>query len=63
MEMTLDDVPTVTSVDKFDDAVEAFANGGGRAEYMAKLLALGLPADCIRYLAAYPGRTMTVREA
>lgn len=56
------DVPTVTSMDDFFDAVEAFARGGGRAQYMAKLLALGLPASAIRWLVAYPGRTMMVRE-
>lgn len=60
--MTLDDIPTVSSMAKFENAVEKFAAGGGRAEYMAELLAIGLPADCIRYLAEYPGRTMTVRE-
>ncbi|MET4254054.1 hypothetical protein [Bradyrhizobium sp. LA6.7] len=62
MEMTLDDVPTVTSMDKFESAVRGFERGGGRAEFMAKMMAIGLPSDCIRYLAAYPGRTMMVRE-
>jgi hypothetical protein len=29
---------------------------------MASLLAIGLPAGAIRYLTAYPGRTMAVAE-
>lgn len=53
---------TVTSMDDFDDAVEAFVCGGGQAEYKIKLVALGLPADVIRWLAAYPGRRVAVRE-
>ena len=55
-------IPAVTSLSKFESAVEAFERGGGRQEYMAKLLAIGLPADAIRWLAAYPGRTMLVQE-
>jgi hypothetical protein len=56
------DIPTVTSLDAFEDAVWAFARGGSRTELMTKLFVLGLRADCIRYLAEYPGRTMMVRE-
>ena len=55
-------IPAVTSLSKFESAVEAFERGGGRQEYMSKLLAIGLPADAIRWLAAYPGRTMLVQE-
>ena len=58
----VDDIPTVTSMDKFDDAVEAFARDGGRAKFMANLFALGLPASAIRHLASFPGRTLMVRE-
>ena len=60
--MEIESIPTVTSLDKFEDAVEAFARDGGRAKFMATLLAIGLPADCIRYLAGYPGRGLMVRE-
>jgi hypothetical protein len=55
-------IPTVTNVDAFEDAVEAFKRGGSRSEYLRKLLALGLPAVDIRFLADCRGRTMTVRE-
>lgn len=61
--MEIDNIPAVTSLDKFEAAVEAFERGGGRSEYMARLLAIGLPADAIRWLAAYPGRTMIVQDA
>lgn len=60
--MEIETIPTVTSLDRFEDAVDAFARSGGRGEYMTALLALGMPADAIRYLVAYPGRTMMVRE-
>jgi hypothetical protein len=55
-------IPTVTNVDAFEDAVEAFKRGGSRSEYLRELLALGLPAIDIRFLAECRGRTMTVRE-
>lgn len=61
--MEIESIPTVTSLDAFENAVEAFERDGGKAEYMTKLMAIGLPAGPIRWLAAYPGRTMTVREA
>jgi hypothetical protein len=54
-------IPTVTDMDAYEDAVEAFERGGSRSEFMAKLL--GLVAHAIRYLAGYPGRTMMVRSA
>jgi hypothetical protein len=60
--MTLDDIPTVASVDAYEDAVEAFARGGSRSEYMARLFKLGMPAATIRWLAHYPGRVTMVRE-
>jgi hypothetical protein len=47
----------------FEGAVEAFERGGSRSEYMAALLALGMPAGAVRYLAEYPGRTMMVRAS
>jgi hypothetical protein len=60
--MTENDIPTVTSLDAYEDAVKAFARGGSRSEFMARLLALGMPAWAIRLLAGYPGVTMIVRE-
>jgi hypothetical protein len=58
----LSNIPTVTSMDAFENAVEAFKRGGSRSEYMTRLFALGMPADIIRFLADCPGRTMLVRE-
>jgi hypothetical protein len=55
-------IPTVSSVDAYEDAVEAFKNGGSRSEYMTRLFRLGMPAEVIRFLADSPGRTMPVRE-
>ena len=58
----LGDIPIVTSLDAFEIALEKFARGGSRVECMAALLAIGLPAGAIRYLTAYPGRTMCVAD-
>jgi hypothetical protein len=55
-------VPTVTNLDAYEDAVEVFKRGGSRLEYMIALFALGMPAEIIRFLADSPGRTITVRE-
>lgn len=60
--MELDDIPTVTSLNAFEDAVEAFKRGGSRLAYVEKLFSLGMPAIDIRFLADCPGRTMLVRE-
>ncbi|MEY9884963.1 hypothetical protein [Bradyrhizobium sp. USDA 329] len=46
---------TLNDMDKYDDAVEAFARGGSRRDLMACLFGLGIPADQIRTLASYPG--------
>jgi hypothetical protein len=56
------DIPTVTSMDAFEAAVEAFKRGGSRSEFMTRLFALGLPTELIRFLADCPGRTIVVRE-
>jgi hypothetical protein len=58
----LNSLPTVTSLDAYEIAVEAFARGGSQRVLMERLFALGLPAGAVRWLAAYPGRTMIVRE-
>lgn len=58
----LDDIPRVTSLDAYEDAVQRFAAGGSQRDLMERLFALGLHAGAIRWLAAYPGRTMMVRE-
>ena len=55
-------IPTVTSLDAYEDALTAFARGGSRREMMERLMAIGLQANAIRYLAEYPGRTMMVCE-
>ncbi|WP_164937733.1 hypothetical protein [Bradyrhizobium guangxiense] len=49
---------TLADLDKYEDAVEAFACGGSRSEFMASLFGLGIPADQIRILASYPGRSL-----
>jgi hypothetical protein len=59
---SLKSIPTITSLDAFEDAVTAFKQGGSRSEYMTRLFALGMPADAIRFLADCPGRTTLVRE-
>jgi hypothetical protein len=38
------------------------SRGGSRVECMTALMAIGLPADAIRYLTEFPGRTMCVVE-
>jgi hypothetical protein len=60
--MIINDIPIVTSLDAFEIALEKFARGGSKRECMAALLAIGLPAGEIRYLAEFPGRTMCVAE-
>ncbi|CUT98331.1 MULTISPECIES: hypothetical protein [unclassified Bradyrhizobium] len=42
-------------LDAYEDAVDAFARGGGQRELTAALFALGIPASQIRAVAAYPG--------
>jgi hypothetical protein len=46
---------TLADMDKYDDAVEAFARGGSRCDLMASLFALGIPVHQIRALASHPG--------
>jgi hypothetical protein len=53
-------VPVVTSLDAFEIALTKFERGGSKRECMAALMAIGLPADAIRYLTEFPGRTMCV---
>lgn len=53
-------IVTVSNLDEFEDAVEAFACGGSRRELMERLFALGMTAPAIRWLAEFPGRTMLV---
>lgn len=56
------DIPIVTSLDAFEIALEKFARGGSRRECMEALLAIGLPAAAIRWLAEFPGWTMCVMQ-
>lgn len=58
----LEEIPAVTSLDDYEDAVRAFKRGGSRSQFMAALFALGMPADAIRYLASFPGNMLLVRE-
>jgi hypothetical protein len=44
--------------DKYDDAIEAFARNGSQRDLMARLFALGMTADEIRWHSDYPGRRM-----
>ena len=60
--MNINEIPAVTSLDAYDDALEAFKHGGSRQECMSRLFSLGLPATEIRFLAEYPGRRLMVRE-
>lgn len=46
---------TITDLDKYETAVEKFACSGSRIELMTALVGLGVPADQIRAIAAYPG--------
>lgn len=49
---------TLADLDKYETAVERFAGGGSRVRLMMSLIGLGIPADQIRILASYPGRTL-----
>jgi hypothetical protein len=44
----------------YESAVDAFARTGNRKALFADLLALGIPADLIRWHADNPGETMQV---
>lgn len=57
MENTLT-LRTWNDLDAYHDAVEAFADGGGKAELMERLMGLGVPAPVIRWHGEYPGRAM-----
>ncbi|MET4032087.1 hypothetical protein ABIB94_006829 [Bradyrhizobium sp. JR7.2] len=46
---------SLDDLDAYEDAVDAFARGGGQRELTAALFALGIPASQIRAVAAYPG--------
>lgn len=47
---------TVADLDKYETAVEKFAGGGSGIELMTALVGLGVPANQIRTIAAYPGQ-------
>ncbi|WP_338303925.1 hypothetical protein, partial [Bradyrhizobium ottawaense] len=49
---------TLTDLDEYDDALHAFARGGSQRDLMVTLFKLGIPANQIRLLASYPGRTL-----
>jgi hypothetical protein len=49
---------TLADLEKYDDAVDAFARGGSQSDLMVTLFGLGIPANQIRILASYPGRTL-----
>ncbi|MGY3358821.1 hypothetical protein ACVWZK_005484 [Bradyrhizobium sp. GM0.4] len=49
---------TLGDLDQYETAVDKFANGGSGVELMMSLMSLGIPADQIRILASYPGRTL-----
>lgn len=47
---------TIADLDIYETAVEKFAGGGSRVELMIALVGLGVPANQIRAIAAYPGK-------
>jgi len=49
---------TSDDLDKYETAIEKFARGGSRTDFMATLFGIGIPADQIRLLASYPGRSL-----
>ena len=60
--MCLQDIPTVTDMAAYEEAVETFRRGGSRLAYLEKLFFLGTPASDIRFLANCRSRTMMMRE-
>ena len=51
----------VTDTSEYTFAIWDFEGGKiGRSEFMSRLLAIGLPADAIRWHIANPGRGMVV---
>ncbi|MDA9508932.1 hypothetical protein XI09_30720 [Bradyrhizobium sp. CCBAU 11386] len=50
---------TIADLDLYETAVDKFAGGGSRVELMTALVGLGVPADQIRTIAAYPGQWLT----
>jgi len=49
---------TTADLDKYETAIEKFAGGGSRRELTLTLFGIGIPADQIRLLASYPGRSL-----
>jgi hypothetical protein len=49
---------TIADLDRYDDALSAFARGGTQRDLMVTLFGLGIPANQIRLLASYPGRSL-----
>lgn len=46
------------ALDAYEDATDAFQCGGPRTVLLRALIALGIPADIVRWHAAYPGNRM-----
>jgi hypothetical protein len=44
------------ALNEYEAAVQAFADGGDRREFMTRLMALGMTAEDIRWHAAVRGR-------
>ena len=53
-------IPIVTDTDRFGWALLDYERDGDRAKLMSECLAVGLPADHIRWLVANRGRSMAV---
>ncbi|MCK1337164.1 hypothetical protein IVB38_14280 [Bradyrhizobium sp. 38] len=49
---------TLGDLDKYEAALDKFADGGSRVQLMTSLIGLGIPANQIRVLASYPGRAL-----
>jgi hypothetical protein len=56
----IEGVPVVTSTSDYTWAVLDYVRDGNRAAFMTKLMAIGLPADVIRWHLAHPGRCMAL---
>lgn len=53
----------VTSLDRYDDATEAFRKGGSRDDLLIALGALGVPAEAAKWHASRRGNRMVGCQA